>query len=106
MVLQPLLGYSTDFDVAQYGCTIDYPSPENSGIAVGISSLSSIVLGISKFFIFSPWGGNHSPPGARWNEPKNPRTGYGITIRFGANVVKINSLQLFESDFIKSAEKR
>jgi hypothetical protein len=54
MVLQPLLGFSTDIDVAQYGCTIEFPSPENSGVAVGISSLSSIVLGISKFFIFPP----------------------------------------------------
>ena len=50
MVLQPLLGFSTDIDVAQYCCTIEFPSPENSGVAVGISSLSSIVLGISKFF--------------------------------------------------------
>jgi hypothetical protein len=54
MVLQPLLGFSTDIDVSQYGCTIEFPSPENSGVAVGISSLSSILLGISKFFIFPP----------------------------------------------------
>jgi hypothetical protein len=77
------------------------------GVAVGISSLSSIVHEISKFVRFPKGDGYHPPPpGAVWNYPNILRTGYGINMLFTAKRVKMIRLQLYGSDFVNSVRKK
>jgi len=78
------------------GCIIEFPTPENKGVTVGISSLSSTVAAIWKFFT---QGSRYHPlPGLFGMTPNNSRIGYGIAMLYGAKCVKMNHLQLYGSD--------
>jgi len=78
------------------------------GVAVGISSLSSIVHEISKFVRFPKGDGYHPPPppGLFGITPNILRTGYGINMLFTAKRVKMIRLQLYGSDFVNSVRKK
>ena len=84
-------------------CTIELYTAETMGVAVGISSLSSIVLSLDiRAISWSPkwWVGWLPLPPPRWGALWNISTYFFVATR-----IEMKSLRLRESDFAKNAWK-